>query len=125
VIDVVENDGVMSAVLDSSPNCHVPDVMKAGVRLDVIGAGAEGEKPHTYALVARTCMARDLWGTYSFDKPLKAGDRIVFADGLQYSLGEANWFNGHPRPDLGMAMADGGYRLFHAYGYEDFAFNCG
>jgi carboxynorspermidine decarboxylase len=125
VIDVVDNDGVMSAVLDSSPNCHVPDVMKAGVRLDVIGAGEENEKKYSYALVARTCMARDLWGIYSFDAPLKAGDRVVFADGLQYSLGEANWFNGHPRPSLGMIGTDGKHRLFHAYSYDDFKLNCG
>lgn len=125
IIDVVENDGVRTAILDASANCHVPDVMKAGVRLDVIGSGAEGEKAHSYTLAARTCMARDIWGTYSFDEPLQAGGRIIFADGLQYSLGEANWFNGHPRPSLGMIRADGTYQLFHAYGYEDFKSNCG
>lgn len=125
VIDIVEADGVKTAILDASPNCHVPDVMKAGVRLDVAGAGEDGEKAHSYTLAARTCMARDLWGVYSFDAALKAGDRIVFADGLQYSLGEANWFNGHPRPALGMIAADGTYREFHAFGYEDFKFNCG
>lgn len=125
VIDIVENDGVKTAILDASANCHVPDVLKADVRLDVWGAGGEGEKPHTYTLAARTCMARDLWGVYSFDRPLKEGERIVFLDGLQYSLGEANWFNGHPRPSLGMIRADGTYEIFHAYDYKDFKANCG
>ncbi len=125
VIDIVEADGVKTAIIDASANCHVPDVMKAGVRLDVIGAGEDGEKKHTYTLAARTCMARDVWGDYSFDAPLEPGGRIVFADGLQYSLGEANWFNGHPRPALGMIRADGGYQEFRSFGYEDFRFNCG
>lgn len=125
IIDIVENDGMQTAILDASANCHVPDVMKAGVRLDVAGAGEEGEKAHTYTLAARTCMARDIWGNYSFDAPLQPGERIVFNDGLQYSLGEANWFNGHPRPSLGMIREDGSYQLFRAYGYEDFKYNCG
>ncbi len=125
VIDVIEVDGVKTAILDASPNCHVPDVMKTGLRLDVIDAGEENEKPHTYALAARTCMARDLWGSYSFNTPLKEGDRIIFTDALQYSLGEANWFNGHPKPGLGMVREDGSYQSFHEYGYADFKFNCG
>lgn len=125
IIDIVTVDNVKTAILDASANCHVPDVMKAGVRLNVAGAGAEGEKRHTYTLAARTCMARDIWGSYSFDEELKPGGRIVFTDGLQYSLGEANWFNGHPRPSLGMIRTGGSYQLCHEFGYADFKFNCG
>jgi len=125
IIDIVENDGVKTAILDASANCHVPDVMKAGVRLDVEGAGEENEKPYTYTLAARTRMARDLWGTYSFDAPLEPGRRIVFLDGLQYSLGEANWFNGHPRPSLGIIKKNGTYETFRSYDYADFKANCG
>lgn len=125
VIAVVETDGVQTAIIDASANCHVPDVIKASVRLDILGSGETGEKPHNYTIAARTCMARDVWGEYSFDAPLKAGDKIVFTDGLQYSMGEANWFNGHPRPDLGIIQADGTYKVLHRFGYEDFKFNCG
>jgi len=125
IIDLVEVDGVKTAILDASANCHVPDVMKAGVRLDVIGSGEEGEKAHTYTLAARTCMARDVWGSYSFDAPLQPGGRIVFADGLQYSLGEANWFNGHPRPALGLLKKNGAYKTLRSYDFSDFKVNCG
>lgn len=120
VLATLEIDGVKTAVLDASANCHVPDVHKAGIRLDVFGSGEPGEKKYTYTLAARTCMARDTWGDYSFDAPLKEGDKIIFLDGLQYSLGEANWFNGHPRPDLAMLKTDGSVQIFRHFTYEDF-----
>lgn len=125
VIDTVEVDNVKTAILDTSPNCHCPDVRKAGVRLDVLGSDEAGKKAHTYTLAARTCMASDIWGDYSFDAELKAGDKIVFDKGLQYSLGEANWFNGHPRPDFAIIKADGKIEILHRYGYKDFEFYCG
>lgn len=125
VIDVVDVDGVRSAILDTSPNCHCPDVKKVGTRLNVLGAGATGEKSHDYSLAARTCMASDQWGDYSFDHELTAGDKIVFDQGLQYSLGEANWFNGHQRPDFTMIRADGTVEVLRRYGYAEFEANCG
>lgn len=125
VIETVEADGVKTAILDASPNCHVPDVIKTGLELPIAGAGSAGERAHDYVLAARTCMARDLWGTYSFDRVLKEGDKIVITDGLQYSMGEANWFNGHQRPSLGMLKTDGTLETFHSYGYDDFKVYCG
>jgi carboxynorspermidine decarboxylase len=126
VLGFAEADGVRTAMLDVSANCHVPDVHKAGITLEVLGAetvAADATAPagkHTYALAARTCMARDIWGTYAFDQPLKKGDRIIFRDGLQYSLGEANHFNGHPLPDFAILRADGRYEVLKRHGYEDF-----
>ena len=125
VIDTVEVDGIKSAILDTSPNCHCPDVRKAGVRLDVLGADGKGKKKFDYTLAARTCMASDIWGDYSFDTELKSGDKIVFDRGLQYSLGEANWFNGHPRPDFAIIRENGEIEILHRYGYQDFEEYCG
>ncbi len=125
VIDTVENDGVKTAILDTSPNCHCPDVRKAGVRLDVLNSGEKSAKKFDYTLAARTCMASDIWGDYSFDHELKPGDKIVFDKGLQYSLGEANWFNGHPRPDFTIIRENGEIEILHRYGYEDFEDYCG
>lgn len=125
VLAVMENDGVRSAILDISANCHVPDVIKTGLNLPVLGAQAAGILPHTYTLVGRTCMARDVWGDYSFAAPLQESQPIIMADALQYSLAETNWFNGHPRPSLGWLRASGAYEQFHAFEYADFKRNCG
>ncbi|HEY8964668.1 MAG TPA: carboxynorspermidine decarboxylase, partial [Alphaproteobacteria bacterium] len=119
VIETVEVDGVKTAILDASPNCHVPDVIKTDLQLPVVGGDEDTKnKPFVYTLAARTCMARDLWGTYGFEHDLKEGDTIVFKDGLQYSLGEANWFNGHQRPSLGILRVDGNVEVFKSFGYK-------
>jgi len=120
VVGIMENDGVKTAILDISANCHVPDVIKAGVRMKIVGADEPDVLPHNYTLAARTCMARDIWGDYSFAAPLQEGDRIIMTDAMQYSLGEANWFNGHPRPELGILHRDGNYQSFRRFSYSDF-----
>ena len=120
VLGLQNNKGTQNAVLDSSANAHVPDVMKAGIRLSVLG---ESDPGHTYTFVSRTCMARDVWGDYTFEKPLAVGDKVVFLDGLQYSLGEANWFNGHPRPDLAILLGSGEYHIWRHFTYADFKDN--
>ncbi len=125
VLEVMENDGVWSAILDISANCHVPDVIKTGLNLPVLNARDAGVLEHTYTLVGRTCMARDVWGDYSFAAPLQAGQPIIIQDALQYSLAEANWFNGHPRPSLGWLRKNGDYEQFRTFDYTDFKYNCG
>jgi carboxynorspermidine decarboxylase len=125
VLDVMENSGTRSAILDISPNCHVPDVIKAGVRMQVAGEIPLETAPERIFLTGRTCMASDVWGEYGFAQPLKAGDRIIMMDALQYSLGEANWFNGHPRPSLGILRAAGDYQICRDFSYDDFKFSNG
>jgi carboxynorspermidine decarboxylase len=120
VLGMQDNEGTQNVVLDASANSHVPDVMKAGIRLSVLN---ETETGHAYTFVSRTCMARDVWGDYAFEKPLSIGDKVVFLDGLQYSLGEANWFNGHPRPDLAILDSAGAYRVWRHFTYADFKHN--
>ena len=122
VLGLQNNEGTQNAVLDASANAHVPDVMKAGIRLSVLGE-TEATSSHAYTFVSRTCMARDVWGDYAFEKPLAVGDKVVFLDGLQYSLGEANWFNGHPRPDLAILLNSGEYLVWRHFTYADFKHN--
>ncbi len=118
VLDIVENEGVKSAILDISANCLVPDVHKIKTRLPVLGAKDDGQ--HLYVLASRSCMARDIWGEYAFAAPLEIGQKIIFADALQYSLCEANWFNGQPRPDYALLRKNGDVEIFHQLNYADF-----
>jgi len=124
VLDLHHNEKDI-AILDASASTHMPDVLEVPYTPTVIGAGAPGEKPHTYILGGKTCMTGDIIGEYSFDQPLKSGDRVIFTDMMQYSFVKNNTFNGVPLPDLGILNEDHAYTILRSFGYEDFRYRLG
>ena len=108
------------AILDTSASTHMPDVLEVPYTPAIVGAGKPGEKAHIYVLGGKTCMTGDVIGEYSFDQPLKIGDRLVFTDMMQYSFVKNTTFNGTPLPDLGILSEDGSYRVVRSFGYEEF-----
>lgn len=108
------------AILDTSASCHMPDVLEVPYRPPLLGAGEANEYAHSYLLGGKTCMTGDVIGEYSFKAPLKPGDRLVFADMMQYSFVKNTTFNGTPLPDLAILDADGTYRVVRTYGYDEF-----
>lgn len=119
VMDIVHN-GIAIAVLDASAACHMPDVLEMPYRPPLYLSGKEGEKQYSYRLSSRTCLAGDIIGDYSFDEPLKVGDRLCFEDMAIYSMVKNNTFNGMPLPDIGILHTDGSFELVKRFGYEDF-----
>ncbi len=113
-------NGMDLAILDTSAACHMPDVLEMPYRPEIIGAGKPGEKPYTYRLGGPTCLAGDIIGDYSFDKPLAVGDRLVFCDMAHYSMVKNNTFNGINLPAIVLKTLDGDYQIVRKFGYEDF-----
>ncbi len=119
VLDIVENRCSI-AILDTSAEAHMPDVLLMPYRPNVLNAGQEGEKEHTYRLSGPTCLAGDVIGDYSFHKPLKRGDRIVFTDMALYSMVKNTTFNGIGLPYIALAKSNGQVRILKRFGYEDY-----
>lgn len=119
VLDVVEN-GIEIALLDASAACHMPDVIEMPYRPPLEGSGQAGEKAHTYRLAGSTCLAGDIIGDYSFDRPLKPGDRLVFSDMAIYSMVKNNTFNGICLPSIALRRQSGEIELVKRFGYADF-----
>ncbi|HHO76446.1 MAG TPA: carboxynorspermidine decarboxylase [Deltaproteobacteria bacterium] len=119
VVDVIHNETDI-AILDASASCHMPDVLEVPYTPPLYGAAAPGENPFTFILAGNTCMAGDIIGEYSFPKPLKPGDSLVFGDMLQYSFVKNNTFNGTPLPDIALLHEDGRYEVVRRFGYDDF-----
>ena len=119
VLDIVPGETPV-LILDASAACHMPDVLEMPYRPPLHGAGLPGEKPYTCRLAARTCLAGDVIGDYSFDAPPQAGDRLVFGDMAIYTMVKNNTFNGMPLPDIAWRDAGGGCRVIRRFGYEDF-----
>lgn len=119
VLDVFEN-GMNLAILDTSAACHMPDVLEMPYRPEVIGAGQPNEKRYTYRFGGLTCLAGDVIGDYSFDEPLKPGDRVVFTDMAIYSMVKTNTFNGVNLPSIAKYSEENGLQVVKRFGYEDF-----
>jgi len=119
VLDIVHN-GIDIAILDTSAEAHMPDTVIMPYRPEVRGAGKAGEKPYTYRLGGNTCLAGDIMGDYSFDAPLKIGDKIIFEDQMHYTMVKATTFNGIKLPDIAVERSDSTIEVLRKFGYEDF-----
>lgn len=119
VLDLVENE-IPIAILDTSASAHMPDVLEMPYRPEIVGAGKPGEKPHRYLLGGLTCLAGDDIGQYSFDQPLKIGDRLVFLDMAHYTMVKNTTFNGVRLPSIALRRADGAIEVVREFGYEDY-----
>ncbi len=119
VLDILKN-GMSLVIMDTSAACHMPDVLEMPYRPNIIGSGKPDEKKYTYRLGGPTCLAGDIIGDYSFDKPLEVGDRLVFCDMAIYSMVKNNTFNGMPLPAIVLKKLDGSYKIIKEFGYNDF-----
>ena len=120
VLDITENGGKI-AILDVSAACHMPDVLEMPYRPEVENAeaGNRGEYAYDYRLAGPTCLAGDVIGEYSFKKPLKPGDMLVFRDMAIYTMVKNNTFNGVPLPSIAIKCGEN-IEVIKRFGYEDF-----
>lgn len=114
------NNGMDIAILDTSAACHMPDVIEMPYRPPLMNSGEPNEKAFTYRLGGPTCLAGDVIGEYSFDEPLKEGDRVIFEDMALYTMVKTNTFNGMPLPSILYRKSDGEIITVKTFGYEDF-----
>ncbi|GAB6090172.1 carboxynorspermidine decarboxylase [Spirochaeta dissipatitropha] len=120
VLDITYN-GMPLAILDISATAHMPDVLEMPYRPEIWGAGAPGEKEHVYRLGGMSCLAGDVIGDYSFDRPLEIGDRLVFEDMSHYTMVKTTMFNGVHHPSIVCySPVDNSVEVIRNFSYEDF-----
>jgi carboxynorspermidine decarboxylase len=78
------------------------------------------EKKYTYRLAGPSCLAGDVMGDYSFDKPLKRGDKLIFSDMALYSIVKSSTFNGINLPDIAVIRNGGKFEVIKKFGYKDY-----
>ncbi|MEK4854744.1 carboxynorspermidine decarboxylase [Paenibacillus sp. FSL H7-0756] len=120
VLDTMHN-GMDIAILDTSAECHMPDVLAMPYRPGIIGAGEPGEFAHTYRLGGMTCLAGDVIGDYSFPEPLKYGDKLIFTDMAHYSMVKNHMFNGVNLPAIASYNEEEGLKVIREFEYSDFS----
>jgi len=119
VLDIVKN-GMSIAILDTSAEAHMPDTLAMPYRADVRNSDLPNVKKHTYKLGGNTCLAGDVIGDYSFDKPLKIGDKIIFEDMIHYTMVKTTTFNGIKLPSIVIKYNQDCYQIVNKFGYNEY-----
>jgi carboxynorspermidine decarboxylase len=120
VVDIMKNE-MEIAILDASATAHMPDVIEMPYRPVILGAGEPGEKAFTYRLGGLTCLAGDVIGDFSFDRPLAVGQALVFTDMAHYTMVKTSQFNGVRLPDIGLIRSKSrNYEVVRHFGYDDY-----
>ncbi|MFN8241171.1 MAG: carboxynorspermidine decarboxylase [Bacteroidales bacterium] len=120
VADVVENNGIKTAILDVSFTAHMPDCLEMPYKPVILGASEPGEAPFKYRMGGNSCLSGDFMGDWGFENELKPGDRIVFWDMIHYTMVKTTTFNGVHHPSIGLWKKDGSFKLIKSFGYEDY-----
>ena len=128
VVDIVENDGIKTAILNVSFTCHMPDCLempywpaiRGAETLEPPQATGHEREPYVYRLGGNSCLSGDFMGYWRFEQPLQIGDTIRFLDMIHYTTVKTNMFNGIPHPSLVLLRENGEEELLRRFGYEDY-----
>ena len=124
VIDIVEDKGIKTAILDVSFTCHMPDCLEMPYQPDVRGAeSVEMEKAsekNTYRFGGNSCLSGDFMGSWRFDHELEIGEKLIFEDMIHYTTVKTNMFNGITHPSISMLKSDGKLQKMRVFGYLDY-----
>ncbi|MCD8291483.1 MAG: carboxynorspermidine decarboxylase [Prevotella sp.] len=128
VVDIVENHGIKTAILNVSFTCHMPDCLEMPYMPAVRGAETlEGDvsedvmfEPNVYRLGGNSCLSGDFLGMWRFPKQLKIGDSVIFEDMLHYTTVKTNMFNGISHPSIALLHIDGTLEMLREYSFKDY-----
>ncbi len=120
VLDIVNNHGIKTLMVDTSFTAHMPDTLEMPYRPRITGATDPVKGKPTYRIGGTSCLSGDYMSEYSFDKEINIGDTIVFEDMIHYTMVKTSMFNGVPHPSIGIWTEDNDFRLVRKFGYLDY-----
>ena len=127
VVDIVENHGIKTAILDVSFTCHMPDCLEMPYQPVVRNACIVDDTslsspltPHLYRLGGNSCLSGDFMGLWQFDHELQIGEQVIFEDMIHYTTVKTTMFNGIQHPSIVLQHTGGELEMLRQYTYEDY-----
>ncbi len=139
IVDIVENGGIKTAILDVSFACHMPDCLEMPYQPAIVGAEicvdnsiddtnsrdamhciSTKTTKNIYRMGGNSCLSGDFYGSWSFNKELQVGDDIIFEDMIHYTTVKTTMFNGISHPSLGIWTKEDKFELLREFDYEDY-----
>ena len=125
VVDVVENKGIRTAIVNVSFACHMPDCLEMPYQPEIRGAyslpmDADASLPHVYRIGGNSCLSGDFMGMWQFDHELQVGENVIFEDMLHYTTVKTCMFNGISHPSIALLHTDNELEVLRQFSYEDY-----
>ena len=120
IVDIVENQGIKTAIIDASFACHMPDTLEMPYMPSITESCTEEEGKNAYRLGGNSCLSGDFKGYWFFNEPLKPGDKLTLEDMNHYTTVKTNMFNGIQHPDIIFRHSDGTTECLRHFSYEDY-----
>lgn len=122
VLDIVDNKGIKTAILDASFTAHMPDTLEMPYRPRIRGidANPSDNHPNRYRLGGVSCLSGDFMEAYGFEQPVKIGQKLVFEDMIHYTMVKTSTFNGVPHPHIAIWRENGTLDIVREFGYDDY-----
>lgn len=120
VLDVVDNQGIKTAIIDASFACHMPDCLEMPYKPAISESVDEAEGLPRYRLGGNSCLSGDYVGDWWFKEPLKAGDRLTLEDMNHYTTVKTTMFNGIQHPAMVLCDMNGECTYLRRFDYEDY-----
>lgn len=120
IVDIVENKGIKTAIMDASFACHMPDCLEMPYQPEVRRAQKGSNGKHVYRIGGSSCLSGDFIGDWSFNEPLSIGDPLLFEDMIHYTIVKTTMFNGISHPSLAFWTTDNKLKIIHSFTYEDY-----
>lgn len=120
VLDVVENQGVKTAIIDASFACHMPDCLEMPYKPAITESMPEAPGLPVYRLGGNSCLSGDFVGDWAFAEPLRPGQRLTLEDMNHYTTVKTTMFNGIQHPSMVMCDAGGDCRYLRQFDYMDY-----
>ncbi len=120
VLDIIDNKGVKTLMLDTSFTAHMPDCLEMPYRPKITGASDPIEGKPTYRIGGTSCLSGDYMDDYSFEKEVEIGDILIFQDMIHYTMVKTTMFNGVNHPDIVIWRENNVAEVVRRFGYEDY-----
>ena len=135
VLDIVDNHGIKTLMVDVSFTAHMPDTLEMPYRPRIRGASdpapqpPEGEHDATpplgvggllYRIGGTSCLSGEYMDFYSFENEMQVGDTLIFEDMIHYTMVKTSMFNGVPHPSIGVITESDKFKLVRKFDYADY-----
>ena len=120
VLDVVEDAGIKTAIIDASFACHMPDCLEMPYKPAIAEALPDDADGYMYRLGGNSCLSGDYVGDWTFSVPLEPGQRLTLLDMNHYTTVKTNMFNGIQHPSIWLQPSEGEPRLLRKFTYDDY-----